>query len=124
MTLRAAVFDTNGKKTSEWQLDQRTCDCCQTDAAITSKGPIIIYRDRDANEIRDIYTSRYIGNAWTNGKSVARDNWLMPACPVNGPAIAANKNSVWAAWYTAANDKPSILLAHSTNNGDSFQQTC
>ncbi len=122
MTLRAAVFDANGTKSSEWQIDQRTCDCCQTDAAITSKGPIIIYRDRDANEIRDIYTSRYIGKAWTTGKVVARDNWLMPACPVNGPAIAANQNSVWAAWYTAANNKPSIRLAQSNNNGESFQQ--
>jgi hypothetical protein len=122
MTLRAAVFDSNGKKSSEWQLDQRTCDCCQTDAAITSKGPIVIYRDRDSKEIRDIYTSRYDGKAWTAGKAVAHDNWLMPACPVNGPAIAANKNSVWAAWYTAANDKPSIRLAHSTNNGENFQQ--
>jgi hypothetical protein len=122
MTLRAAVFDSNGKKTNEWQLDQRTCDCCQTDAAITSKGPIVIYRDRDTNEIRDIHTSRYLGKAWTVGKAVARDNWLMPACPVNGPAIAANQNSVWAAWYTAANDKPSVRLAHSNNSGESFQQ--
>ena len=122
MTLRAAVFDANGKKTNEWQLDQRTCDCCQTDAAITSKGPIVIYRDRDANEIRDIYTSRYDGKAWTTGKAVARDNWLIPACPVNGPAIIANRESVWAAWYTAANDKPSIRLAHSNNSGEKFQQ--
>ncbi len=91
MTLRAAVFDARGKKTKEWQLDQRTCDCCQTDAALTDKGPIVIYRDRDANDIRDIYTSRYKGTAWTTGNPVARDNWLMPACPVNGPAIAAVK---------------------------------
>ena len=122
MTLRAAVFDANGKKSSEWQLDQRTCDCCQTDAAITSKGPIIIYRDRDANEIRDIYTSRYIGKAWTAGKAVAQDNWLMPACPVNGPAIATSGESVWAAWYTAANNTPSIRFALSTNSGESFTQ--
>jgi hypothetical protein len=122
MTLRAAVFDANGKKSNEWQLDQRTCDCCQTDAAITGKGPIVIYRDRNANEIRDIYTSRYVGKAWTTGKVVARDDWLMPACPVNGPAIAALGDSVWAAWYTGANNKPSVRLAHSNNSGETFQQ--
>lgn len=122
MTLRAAVFDSKGRKTKEWQLDQRTCDCCQTDAALTDQGPIVIYRDRDANEIRDIYTSRYTGNDWTLGTAVARDDWKMPACPVNGPAISANSHSVWAAWYSAAKDVPGVRLAHSNNSGENFKQ--
>ena len=121
MTLRAAVFGKSGKKAQEWQLDNLTCDCCQTDAALSDKGPIVIYRDRDANEIRDIYTTRYTGKAWSTGRAVVRDNWTMPACPVNGPAIAANGSQVWAAWYTGADKKPSVRLALSNNSGDSFQ---
>ena len=121
MTLRAAVFGKSGKKVQEWQLDKLTCDCCQTDAALSDKGPIVIYRDRDANEIRDIYTTRYTGKAWSAGRAVARDNWTMPACPVNGPAISANGSHVWAAWYTGADNKPSVRLALSNNSGDSFQ---
>jgi hypothetical protein len=121
MTLRAAVFGPTVRKTREWLLDSRTCDCCQTDAALTDKGPIVIYRDRDANEIRDIYTTRFTGKAWSAGQAVAHDNWTMPACPVNGPAIAANGRAVWAAWYTAADNKPSIRLAFSDNSGASFR---
>ena len=121
MTLRAAVFGSNGKKSREWRLDGSTCDCCQTDAALTDKGPMVIYRDRDANEIRDIYTARYTGNAWSAGQPVARDNWSMPACPVNGPAIAAHGSDVWAAWYTAADNRPAVRLALSSTSGDRFQ---
>ena len=120
MTLRAAVFDTRGKKLKEWPLDQRTCDCCQTDATLTDKGPIVIYRDRDSNEIRDIYTSRFTGNQWTKGQVIAADHWLMPACPVNGPAISAHKNNVWAAWYTGANNTSSIRLAYSNDSGQQY----
>jgi hypothetical protein len=121
MTLRTAVFGNNGKKSREWQLDGSTCDCCQTDAALTDKGPVVIYRDRDAAEIRDIYVTRHTGNAWSTGKPVARDNWTMPACPVNGPAIAAHGSDVWAAWYTAADNRPAVRLALSSTSGDRFQ---
>lgn len=120
MTLRTAVFDAHGKKLNEWSLDQRTCDCCQTDAAVTDKGPIVIYRDRDPNEIRDIYTSRFINHKWTTGVPVAKDHWHMPACPVNGPAISAFKNNVWAAWYTGANNTSAIRLAYSNNSGENY----
>ncbi|HWS40757.1 MAG TPA: hypothetical protein VN247_05650 [Arenimonas sp.] len=123
MTLRAAVFANNGKKSKEWLIDQRTCDCCQTDAALTDKGPIIIYRDRNMQEIRDVYTSRFIGNRWTAGQAVAKDNWLMPACPVNGPSISAFGNKVWAAWYTGANNTSAIRLAYSNNSGETYTAT-
>lgn len=120
MTLRTAVLANNGKKSKEWLIDQRTCDCCQTDAAVTDKGPIIIYRDRDMHEIRDIYTSRYLDGKWTVGTAIAKDNWFMPACPVNGPAISALKNHVWGAWYMGANNSPTIRIAYSKDSGKTF----
>lgn len=121
MTLRAAVFSKDGKKSKEWLIDQRTCDCCQTDAAVTDKGPIIIYRDRDMKETRDIYTSRFLNGKWTAGIAISKDNWFMPACPVNGPAISALQNHVWAAWYTGADNSPSIRAAYSSNSGKTFE---
>ena len=39
-------------------LDARACDCCQTDAAMTSAGPVVVYRNRTEEEIRDIYIAR------------------------------------------------------------------
>lgn len=120
MTLRAAVFDGDGKRRHDWRLDARTCDCCQTDSALTSKGPIVIYRGRDLREIRDVYSIRHSAGVWQAPRLVAADNWLMPACPVNGPAIAAAGDAVWAAWYTGANDKPALRVAFSADAGVDF----
>ncbi len=121
MTLRAAVFSDDGKKSKEWLIDQRTCDCCQTDAAVTDNGPIIIYRNRDMKETRDIYTSRFLNGKWTAGIPISKDNWFMPACPVNGPAISALQNHVWTAWYTSADNSPAIRAAYSSNSGKTYK---
>lgn len=120
MTLRAAVFDGNGQRRHDWRLDARTCDCCQTDAALTPDGPVLIYRDRSPEEIRDIHVVRHTAAGWLSPQQVARDGWLMPACPVNGPAIAAAGDAVWAAWYTGANDMPSLRVAFSADAGRAF----
>jgi hypothetical protein len=81
---------------------------------------LLVYRDRTAAEIRDIYATRRDGERWTTPKPVHADGWKMPACPVNGPAIAANGNDVVVAWYTAAANKPAVKLARSNDAGDSF----
>ena len=120
MTLRAAVFDSNGRRRQDWRLDARTCDCCQTDSALTAQGPIVIYRGRSLQEIRDIYSTRHAGDGWQTPRPVAVDHWLMPACPVNGPAVAVAGDAVWAAWYTAANNSPSLRVAFSANAGREF----
>jgi hypothetical protein len=122
MTLRAATITPQGRKTREWLLDSNTCDCCQTDSALTPQGPVVIYRDRTADEIRDIRITRYKGGGWLAPQAVAPDNWHMPACPVNGPAIAALGQSLWAAWYTAAGGIPALRVAYSGDSGERFTQ--
>jgi hypothetical protein len=119
MTLRAAVFEGDEKR-SEWQLDARTCDCCQTDAAISAGGPLLVYRDRGTHEVRDIAITRYRDGAWTAPAMVHADGWVMPGCPVNGPAVAAQGSDVYVAWYSAAGDAPKLLLAHSVDDGAAF----
>ena len=42
MTLRTATFDPEGVIHDEKELDQRICDCCQTDMAITKEGPVVV----------------------------------------------------------------------------------
>ena len=120
MSLRSADFSAALERGNDAELDASTCDCCQTDVALTARGPLLAYRDRTAAEIRDIYTTRRDGERWTTPRPVHADGWKMPACPVNGPAIAANGNAVVVAWYTAADDKPVVRLARSTDAGDSF----
>lgn len=121
MGLRGAVFGAEGKR-EEWQLDARTCDCCQTDVAVSAGGPVLVYRDRSDEEIRDIAVTRYRDGAWSAPRVVHADRWFMPACPVNGPAVAAAGRDVYVAWYTAAQDTPALLLAHSSDDTQTFAE--
>lgn len=120
MSLRAAILDRNGKKINEWELDKRTCDCCQTTAAITSEGPVVIYRDRSDTEIRDMSIVRLVGDSWTSPKSIHGDNWEIAGCPVNGPRSSASDKTLAVAWYSVASDSTTVKVVFSENSGESF----
>jgi hypothetical protein len=120
MMLVAGGLDARGRRMPETTLDERACDCCQTAGAMTSTGPVIAYRDRSSDEIRDIYVVRRVGTKWTAPAPVYRDGWKIAACPVNGPSISARGARVALGWFTAANDSARVKLAFSTNGGASF----
>jgi hypothetical protein len=122
MTLRSATFAADLSGTSDVLVDDLTCDCCQTDVAITATGPVAVYRDRTVNEIRDIYVSRLVDGAWQDGQAVSDDNWDIPGCPVNGPVIEANGPDVAIAWFSAADEKPRVQAAWSADSGKSFAE--
>lgn len=105
---------------TEATLDNRTCECCNTSAALTSLGPIVVYRDRGADERRDISIVRFVNGAWTEPREVARDGWILPGCPVNGPSADARESTVVVAWYTAAEGRATIKAAISTDSGATF----
>ena len=46
MTLRARTLDASGAPLEEMLVDDAICDCCQTDAAQTARGVVVVYRDR------------------------------------------------------------------------------
>lgn len=121
MTLRSAVVDPLGDISKEQLVDEIVCDCCQTDVAISADGPIAVYRNRTMDEIRDIYVSRFSDGQWQPGSAIADDDWEISGCPVNGPAIDAEGNLVAIAWFSAANEKPVVRAALSTNAGQSFK---
>lgn len=120
MTLRAATFAQDALPVRESLVDDLVCDCCQTDIALTSDGPIAIYRDRTTAERRDIYVSRREFGEWQPGIAVNNDRWDINACPVNGPVIQANGERVAAIWFTAANDAPLVKVAWSSDAGRTF----
>lgn len=122
MTLRAGVFDSTGLTIDGWELDSRVCECCQTDSAMTAAGPIVVYRDRSDEEIRDIYSTRYVDGAWTAPQPVHNDDWRVAGCPVNGPAVAARGDRVAVSWFTARDDTPEVRLALSGDGGISFSE--
>ena len=119
MTLRTTRL-VGDSLAGEAMLDARVCDCCQTDAAITSKGPLIVYRDRSPGEIRDIAAVRRVAGRWSEPAPVHVDGWRIEACPVNGPAVAADGDRVAVAWFTAAADTMRVRLARSTDAGATF----
>ncbi len=120
MSVRAAIVSAKGKVSMDTILDNRTCDCCQTTAAITKNGPIVIYRDRSEEEIRDMSIVRWVGGKWTAPKSIYQDNWLIKGCPVNGPKVASWGNNLAVAWFTAAGDVPKVNLVFSNDGGEHF----
>jgi hypothetical protein len=120
MTLRSATYSGELELAGETVVDELVCDCCQTDVAITPRGAIAVYRDRTANEMRDVYAARFADGAWQAGHPVAADGWNIGGCPVNGPVIDADGDQVAVAWFTAARDEPKVRLARSADFGESF----
>ena len=108
------------KEDFESELDSATCDCCQTSIAANKNGPIVVYRDRDKKEVRDIYITRQINGAWEAPSPVHKDGWIINGCPVNGPKVAVNSNNLAVSWFTVSNENPIVNLSFSKSNGDSF----
>lgn len=120
MSVRFATFDKVWKQTAEMPVDVRVCECCPTTAAVTSEGPIVAFRNRTDDEVRDIHVSRLENGTWTSSKAVYEDGWKIPACPVNGPMLSARGRNVAIAWFTVKNDVGQSYVAFSTDAGRTF----
>ncbi|MCG8458029.1 MAG: glycoside hydrolase [Holophagales bacterium] len=119
MQLRTTVLGAEGPGPSEL-LDPRVCECCSTDAAWTSSGPIVAYRDRGSEEVRDISIVRATDQGWSEPATLHDDGWQIQGCPVNGPAVAARGDRAAIAWFTAAGGMPRVRLVFSEDGGASF----
>ena len=120
MSVRFGQFDRSFKQIAETAVDSRVCECCPTAAAVTAEGVITAYRDRSDDEIRDNYVSRFVKGKWTAPQPVFKDNWKIAACPVNGPALAANGRRVAMTWFTVKQEQGQAYLAFSDDAGATF----
>ena len=120
MTLRTATFGADRTPVTETLVDDLICDCCQTDVAMTSQGPVAVYRNRTVDEIRDIYLTRNVDGAWQAGKPVGDDGWEIPGCPVNGPVIQAKGSQIAVAWFSAGNQQAKVQVAWSNDAGETL----
>jgi hypothetical protein len=131
--LRYTSLDANGRPQADLFVDPITCECCPTAAAVSARGPVVVYRGRrepqNANPsdteiykptVRDIQISRLENGKWTKPHTIFNDNWVMNACPDNGPAVDAVGNEIVVAWWTAAGNQPSVKVAFSSDAGDTF----
>jgi hypothetical protein len=120
MTLRAARLDQNGNLHDETEIDELVCDCCQTDVAVGTLGPVAVYRDRTPGEIRDISVVRLVGEEWLHGGALQNDNWHIAGCPVNGPSIAARGDRIAAAWFSMPGGNAAVRVKFSDDGGRTF----
>jgi thiol-disulfide isomerase/thioredoxin len=115
----ARIRDTIGE---EQLIDDRVCDCCSTSATATPAGPVVTYRDRSLDELRDPWVARRPGEAWSAPRPVHADGWRIAGCPVNGPKIVAMERELALAWYTRAGERPGVRIAFSSDAGLSFDR--
>ena len=121
MTLRATSYNIDGDILMDELIDNKVCDCCQTDLALTADNtPITVYRDRSNNETRDIFYSYYKNSKWSTPLAVFNDNWIIAGCPVNGPAISTFNNSSSLIWYTEIDGKSEIKVAFTSDISKGF----
>lgn len=120
MTLRYTTIASDGSLGPEVEVDGRICDCCQTSVTLAEGGPVVVYRNRTEGEIRDIYVSRMVDGAWTEGQPVHDDGWEIAACPVNGPSVSSDGPLLVTAWFTGAQDTARVLAAFSDDGGATF----
>jgi hypothetical protein len=122
MALMYRTIASNGALGPEMQIDNRTCECCQTSLAATPDGLVAVYRDRSDKEIRDISIARFtnVSGKWSAPQDLSKDGWQIDGCPVNGPAIASNGSHVAVVWFTAPKDEPETYLLMSSDSGKTF----
>ena len=118
--LRFAKLTLGGEVLETGVIDALVCDCCQTDVATSSVGPLVIYRDRTEQEIRDVFVRAHDGEGWQAAIALGAEGWHIEGCPVNGPAIAAREDAVATTWFTAADDMPRVRFARSSDGGRTF----
>lgn len=99
-------------------VDHRVCECCQTTLTSFPDGSVLLaYRGRTDEEIRDIMATRFSDEHWEAPQRLSRDRWKINACPINGPQLDSDGPRVTAAWFTAADNEPRVLVASSPDAG-------
>ncbi len=122
MALYARTVDCDGTLGDEIAVDPRVCDCCPTSAVALSDGAVLVaYRDRSADEVRDISVARIEGGTVSSARWDSRDGWKVAGCPVNGPVLAVHGSNVALAWFTfGSNQRALVSCAFSSDGGRSF----
>lgn len=120
MQLRSAILSPDGMARDEVLVDDMICDCCQTALVRAGAAVVAAYRDRTEEEVRDIAVRRYHDGRWSDPVYLGPDRWVFPACPVNGPSMAARGDTVAVAWFAAPNDSARVSVAISMDGGQTF----
>ncbi|MDP0499970.1 MAG: sialidase family protein [Verrucomicrobiota bacterium JB022] len=121
MQLSARLLGPEGQTLQDWVVDPDVCTCCQTTlAALTGGRLLVAYRGHTPEEIRDNHVAVFENGDWQRPQVLHADGWMIPGCPVNGPAADGMGERAAVAWFTAAWGKARVQVAFSGDGGDSF----
>ncbi len=121
-SLRFTLIHRDGHVDSDRVIDSNTCTCCWTTSTVASKGPVVIWRSRRGDEIRDHHFAQLIDGIWSDPQPVSQEGWSIAGCPVNGPSVAANGKYVVASWFTAEGNRPRVRSAFANDSSLQFSQ--
>jgi hypothetical protein len=120
VALTSRTVHSDGSTTEATVIDPDTCTCCPTSLVRTDSGLIAAYRGHTPENIRDISLLRNNQGQWSQPHLAHVDNWHFAGCPVNGPHLDADRKRAVIAWFTAAQDQPTVNLAFSNDGGANF----
>jgi len=106
MTLRTARVDS--EIAASELVDDAVCDCCSTAAIALADRHLVAYRDRTADEIRDVRVAAVAASTATSSAAAGHDGWKIEGCPVNGPALATASGRVVIAWFGAPGERARV----------------
>ena len=121
--LSQIFFANLGAGANARSLAAGVCYCCKTSIATGSDGTIVAaWRHVYPGSVRDIALARSTdgGRTFSAPVRVSDDNWVLNACPENGPAVAVDRaNGIHVVWPTLvpgpAGREPTLALFYATS---------
>lgn len=109
--LRIIVTE-DGQPLPERVVDPFVCDCCNLGLLTDEQGHLNIYYRENQDDLRDIAKVASTDNGKTFSKQawVYRDNWIIQACPHNGPQAIKHGKTNLIAYYSGKEADPGVRL--------------
>lgn len=92
-------------KASGWSSQSsEVCDCCPGTVLCSGNTIVMVYRDNNSN-IRDNWAgvSTDLGNTFSGGMNLDKQNWMLNACPASGPDGIIIGDSLYSVSMNGAN---------------------
>jgi hypothetical protein len=105
-------------------VDTAPCPCCRTSLAFGPDGAVYLaWRKEYAGDVRDVVVARLDAGAarFSAPVRVHADEWVFPACPHAGPALAVDaRGRLHVGWYTGREGRQGLWHARSDDGGRTF----
>ena len=100
-----------------------TCECCRLGVAFAGPArPAIVFRNTFGGTVRDHAVITFADHDHPGAPHrVSVDNWVIDACPHQGPSLAISPAGTYhAVWFTEGTIHKGLFYARSTDGGQSF----